>query len=428
MKLMPYLAVFNYGLILFYGALLSIHISGGWDSRKRKYIVLVLCALLLAAQGLCYTLWRVDTVKKLYPFITHLPLVFILIIVLKKRFSVALVSVCTAYLCCQLPRWISLIFAAFVENQLIAEISYSAAIVLFYILLRRSFVGGARDAISFSTQTVYLFGSLPFVYYVFDYSTVIYSNILYEGIPVFVEFFPTALIIFYIVFLSAYHIQTQKRSQSELEKSILEVEIKQAEAELTSLRRVESQTAIHQHDMRHHLTAISAFLDAGNIEQAEEYIRAVQSDIQSIMPMQFCENELVNLLCSSFLHKAQAENIKLKLDAKLPNDISISDAELSAIISNGLENALHAVSNLEPSFKWIEFYCGIRANKLLVEIRNPYAGEINMKDGLPVAGKSGHGFGCRSTKTITENNGGICAFEPENGIFSMQIIIPISIK
>jgi len=194
---------------------------------------------------------------------------------------------------------------------------------------------------------------------------------------------------------------------------------------LEGLRRAETQTAIYQHNMRHHLTAIAGFLSAGKTQQAEEYIKKVQADVDSITPKRFCENELVNLLCSSFAHRAEQQGIRLTVDARLPQQLSISDTELCSLLSNGLENALHAVSKLDVSFKWTELYCGIRANKLLIEIKNPYIGKISIQDSLPVSSSEGHGYGCRSIRSIAEQNGGLCTFEPERGVFTLRVVLPV---
>jgi len=383
MDLLTILGVFNYALVLIFGLLLSAHISGGWETSRQKKLIIALCPIFLLIQSPCWLIWGVDTAKKIYPLIVHLPLVLILVFGLKKRLGVALVSVSTAYLCCQLPRWMNLAVTAVSGSALAGEISYTLVIFPIFLLLRRFFVRVACDAMNYSTQNLYLFGSLPFVYYIFDYATVIYSNALYSGIPALTEFFPTALIVFYVAFMSAYHAQTQKRTQAELQSSMLELELKQSGTELESLRRVESQTAIYQHNMRHHLNAIDGFLSLGKDKQAQEYIRSVQADVEAITPKRFCENELVNLLCSSFVSKAQHEDIRLKVEAKLPRKLSISDTELCSILSNGLENALHAVSGLSSEDRWIELYCGVNVNKLLVEINNPYIGEIPMRRSAP---------------------------------------------
>ena len=81
--------------------------------------------------------------------------------------------------------------------------------------------------------------------------------------------------------------------------------------------RAQTQTAVYQHDMRHHLTMLEGLITAGKPEQASQYIRKVQSDIETITPRRYCENELVNLLCSSFAEKAQHAGARLDVDCLL---------------------------------------------------------------------------------------------------------------
>lgn len=174
-----------------------------------------------------------------------------------------------------------------------------------------------------------LFGSLPVTYYIFDYATTIYSDALYSGIQALNEFLPTVLITFYVLFLPAFHLQSQRQ---------------------------------------------------GTV---------------------------------------------LTVDASLPNDVAISDTELCSLLSNGLENALHAVANLPADRKQISLYCGVRQNKLLIEIRNPCAGPIAMRDGLPISDREGHGYGCRSIQAIAQRNGGLCVFSAQQGQFLLQIMLPV---
>lgn len=185
------------------------------------------------------------------------------------------------------------------------------------------------------------------------------------------------------------------------------------------------QAAIYRHDMRHHLNMIDGFLDAGKPEQALAYVRETRDNITSVSAKRFCENGTVNLICSSFADKAARMEVRLNVSAQLPEALSISDTELCAILSNGLENALHAVSQMEHSNRWIDLYCGVKRNKLLIEIENPYAGSVTMEDGLPVTAEAGHGYGCRSIRAIVLQHGGLYTFSPQNGIFTLQIVLPL---
>ena len=425
MDFLPLLSIFNYGLVLIYGLFLSTHIAGGWNTKQQKRLMIALCPLFLLIQSFFWLLSGPHMAKQLYPLIVHLPLVLILIFALKKKVSIAVVSVLTAYLCCQLPRWVNLLLTALTGSALVGEISYTLVIAPIYLVLHRYFVRLAYNAMTYSLQNLVLFGSLPLVYYVFDYATVIYSNALYAGIPALTEFFPTAFILFYLAFLTAYHAQTQKRTQMELQQSVLEVALKQSGAELESLRHVQTQTSIYKHDMLHHLTVINAALSAGNPQQADDYVKNLLADVKSISFQQFCKNELVNLICSSYASKAQQQDIRLRVEANLPDTLAVSDTEVCAVLSNGLDNAFHAVANLDASSKWVELYCAARTNNLLVEIKNPYVGTIKMQDGRPVSHRNGHGYGCRSIQSVAEQNRGLCVFEAEQGIFTLRVVLPM---
>lgn len=423
MTLLSALGIFNYGLVLIYGLFLCTEIAGGWETRRQKWMIIALCPVFLLIQSICWLSMGVGTAKELYPLIVHLPLVLILIFVLKKTVGVAVVSTCTAYLCCQLPRWINIMTAALTRSELAGEISYTVTIIPLFFLLRRYFTRAAHDAMTYSPRALVLFGSLPVAYYVFDYATTIYSDALYAGIQALNEFLPTALIAFYVAFLTSYHVQTQQRTQAELQRSMLEEKLKQSSIEMEALRRSEMQTAVYKHDMRHHLNMINSFLSAEKPLMAEAYIRKVQSDIAAITPKRFCENESVNLLCSSFQEKANRMRVELKVDARLPSQLSLSDTELCSILSNALENALRAAAETEKG--WVSFYCGVRQSKLLIEVKNPYIGTVFIQDDLPVAHQAGHGYGCRSIRSIACQHGGLCAFQAVDGIFQLRVILPV---
>ena len=143
-----------------------------------------------------------------------------------------------------------------------------------------------------------------------------------------------------------------EKHEIEAEQAALTQRLASSEERIAMLNESEVQTAVYQHDMRHHLNAIDGFLAAGKPQQAEEYIRKVRSDIERITPKRYCDNELVNLLCSSFAGKAQRMGVRLEVDAKLPRELSVSDTELCAVLSNALENALRAVKEGYTALKF----------------------------------------------------------------------------
>ena len=62
---------------------------------------------------------------------------------------------------------------------------------------------------------------------------------------------------------------------------------------------------------------------------------------------------------------------------------------------------------------------------------NYYAGELDFDDGLPLTTKSDkryHGFGMKSIKMLAEKYGGYVSVKAEDGVFNLNILLPISSK
>ncbi len=425
MTILTFLNLLHFTLVLLFGLVLSAEIAGVWDTREQRRLIYGLSVFFLLLQGIAWILFGTETVREIYPIITHLPLTLALILLLKCPAGVAVVSVCTAYLCCQIPRWAYVAIISFSGSELVGELCYNVLIIVVYLLLHKYFVKAAHLVISRSTQTLLLFGGLPMGYYLFDYATTVYSDALYTNFRVLHEFLPTVLVVFYVLFMTAYHLELQKHMQTELHNSMLELQQKQTQTELALLRQAETQAAIYQHDMRHHLRIIEEFLRTGQPEQAAAYIHKAEYAITSITPRRFCENEIINLLCGSFFSKAEQLQIQLNIKAKVPKELSVSDTDLCALLSNGIENALNATANLEQPFRYVDVYCERKQNKLLIEIRNPYIHDITMENGIPLSDKPGHGYGCQSIRTITERYHGICTFQTEQNIFILRVVLPV---
>ena len=268
---------------------------------------------------------------------------------------------------------------------------------------------------------------VPFLYYVYMFAAMNldFSSMQNRGGLV-IRILPTVYVfVFYFLLLRVYKELDEKRD-IEAAQTVLTNELESAKEQIQYLNESQLQTAIYQHNLRHHMTAIEGFLSSGNPEKAEEYIRKVQSDVEAITPKRCCENELVNLLCSSFSEKASRCGVSLSLDVTLPKTLSISDTELCSVMSNGLENALNAASAVEQTNRSVSLYGTVRMKKMLIEIKNPYIGECIMQNGVPISNAAGHGYGCRSIRSIVERNGGLCTFDAENGTFTLRIMLPMN--
>lgn len=419
------LLIVNYGLILLFGIFVSILLTGGIKNKKDYPDTFFFCVFMLVIQAVCSGVFGVDFTKKLYPLITHLPLIIFLVQVLKRELGMSIVAVLIAYFCCQLPFWIGILAQAVFNNSYIYQYIYSLMTLVFFYLIHHFFAKYAYQAMTYSKKSLFLFGFLPAVYYIFDYTSTVYTNAFYMGIKMMNEFFPTVMVLFYIWFIVAYHEEVQKKAEAELEKDRLILQMEHAKTQLSVLRSGQEQAAIYRHDLRHHITMLDSFAQQGELNQIKEYLTQAQYQLKSITPMYFCENEVVNLILSSFINKAEEHKVILNIKANLPKEINILDTELCSVILNGLENALHAVVKIQDESKRnISFDCSVNKQMLLIKIKNTYLGEVQMENGVPFTKEVDHGFGCKSIQSIAKARKGLCEFSLQDEIFTLKVVLP----
>lgn len=412
--------------VLIFGVYVSMKIACGSLSAKHWRLFFISCPLLLLLQGMVLLVRNADAVRLLYPLITHLPMILIIACFARVRGDIALVSVAISYSICQLPRWLGLLLSTFSLPPAAFVFMHIAASQLLLLLLDRFCLSPLHQVISGHPSLLACMGALPLLYYAYEYF-LLYTSRRYAHLLLLNELLPTCLVIFFILFAIVYQRETERRIQAEQQMNTLKMRLHQAGLEMESLRTIEKQTSIFRHDMHHHLAVISGFLSSEKTEAAAQYIHETRQQIDAIVPAKLCDHEAVNLLLDAYQNRAKQLDIAFSIKAELPKTLALPDTALVAMLSNGLENAMNAVKALPAGMhRNIDVFCSLRQENLLLEIRNPYHGEIAMQNNLPVSSAPGAHYGCRSILSITEQYHGLCTFTPENGIFTLRIAIPLS--
>ncbi|MBQ2991839.1 MAG: GHKL domain-containing protein [Clostridia bacterium] len=422
---MTSIAFYIYNIyILFVGEYISIRFIKPLFSPKYRLLFLTLCPSLLLVQGLILLRFDEQTVRLLYPFIVHLPTIFILMIVTKVRWHTALLSVMIAYSFCQLFRWVGLLLSFLIPSAVLSHVFHLALCQLILIWMDAHYFDAIHHMLIHSSHEPYPLGLFPFIYYLYDYF-VLYTQDRFSHILALNELLPSFMVLFFVLYITLYQRETEKREQAANLADILESNLASARNELSALHSIQEQTAIYRHDLRHHLSLIRSQIETNQPDQALAYIQQIEKDILSVTPFQFCGHETVNLLLSKFKEKADRLDVQMTIHAVLPDSLSISDTELCVLFSNGLENALNAVSSLPRNIRFITLSCSIRQGNLLLSIENPYQGEIHLKNGIPVHPDGTSSYGCRSIQSIVMHKKGVCIFETAQGIFHLRIALPL---
>ena len=417
--------VLYYIYVFLFGTYVSLRIALGVFALREWRLFATACPALLILQGVLLQTQGVEHVWALYPLIAHLPLLLILVGLCRIDGYRAAVSVAIAYALCQLLRWVGLVIGVLSLAPTATLVLHLSVCHALFLLLDRYVLGAIHDILCSDASVRGGFGALPVIYYLYDYF-MRYTMQRYADEELFRELLPTATVLSFILFAIVYQRELSKGNQAQCHAQALELELQYAQHEIALLRTIQEKTAIYRHDLRHHLSMLGSLIAADRQEQALSYIRRTESEIDTLVPTRYCENETVNLLLSSFNGKAKEQGVNVSIRAALPQALALPDTELCTLLLNGLENACAAASALpEGASRTISVLLDVRQNNLLLEIRNPYAGEITMRDGLPLAASPERHYGCRSIQSIAHRRKGICTFHAQDGVFTLRIAIPL---
>jgi hypothetical protein len=398
-------------------------------SRRDRWVIPLVVLFLCFANDLLRKLVGQAVYSKLLILTMHLPTFFLFLYIAKRGFIKTFFMILTALVFTAPTMIISNTVRRFlgVDAALVLLlsnlISYVAMLSLAWFVLRKSFT---YLMIYGDSRFFLIFSILPVVFYSYllvganqDFSSLnSFSGYVIRWLPI-IEAFSFYFLIPYI------YQSLREKMLIQSTQDALQQEISSAEDQIALLNETNQQMAVYRHDVRHHINLLNGLLADGKIERAQEVLNTSMADLDAITPKRYCENEPVNLLCSSYDSKAKRLGVQLKINALLPKEVPLSDTELCSVISNGLENALRAASQPEVAEKWVGFSCYVRQGNIFMLIQNPYAGQVVIRDGLPVSSREGHGYGCYSIQAITQRNGGLCSFEAENGVFSLRLSFPL---
>ena len=421
---MNVLTVPNGIVVALFGIVLSASFCDICWTKRNRIVLAVGTAAILLLQGAITFGASWDVMQELYPFTTHLPLAIILS-VLSGKWLWPTISVFAAYLCCQLRRWAALLVVALMPTPadwLQPAVEIVVTLPLLAVLLRYV-APAARSFARYPRSMQLLFGVVPLAGYLFDYVTRIYTSLLADGNQAAVEFMPFVCSVAYIVFVLRVSAEERTRGQLEQTRNNLKLQVGQAVREIEALRTSQQQTRAYRHDLRHHLQYISACIENGRGEQAQEYIQSICSEIEASKVTIYCENEAANLIFSSYASRAENCGVPLNIQAHIPQLISVAETDLCVLLSNALENALRACRRMkaENGPAYIEVTAREKNGHLFLQFVNPCPEGIQFENGLPVTNAEGHGIGVRSICAIVEKYKGLSDFSVQEGRFILRV-------
>lgn len=421
------LKIIRYTITLLFGVISTCAFSGLLITKKNYIKVFGIFAFLGLLQGCIGLLVGFEPILIFYPLHTHLVLFLILTVGFHIKVLNSLSCILISYMCCQIPAWVSSLFSSDHVRWIYAEYFVYvlvAAITLYFILHYTA--QPVYELINSSMQMTLIFLIVPLTYYLFDYITTVWTQLLYTGNYTVSQFMPLIVCVSYLLFTVFYRNEQVKRMNAVWEKSVLENELKEAETEINNLKMLDQITKMYRHDLRHHFSILLHMAEQGDTEKLTEYINENIENINSITPKKFCDNEIINLLLSHFEKEAQDIDANYHFSVEFPPEQPLSNTEICVLLSNIIENAICALKKLPKKRRIFELRIKIFHGNLILTADNTCKDEVIIIENVPFTNKSNHGYGTKCIMSIARKYGGFADFKYENNMFRLMVVIPLN--
>ena len=228
------LELINYAFVLFFGIIVSLYLADiNFSENKGQYVLTIL--VFSFAQLIFYLLMGESMLYKCYPFLIHIPLMLLIRLHFHRSLPISVIAVLAAYLMCTPRKWVGTFAAFFFDNNpLVASLASTiVTIPLLYIIIK--FVSPYIIRLKYESRTtLLLFVMLPLAYYILEYAFTVYTDLLYTGGAVVIDFMDSFIVVsFFILSMLSLKFSSEK-NKAERENILLTTAAIQAQKEIPS--------------------------------------------------------------------------------------------------------------------------------------------------------------------------------------------------
>ena len=192
---------------------------------------------------------------------------------------------------------------------------------------------------------------------------------------------------------------------------------------LELMEEVSAQNSRISHDQRHFNNVLLELLAQGKTDEATALLQS-QNKAVRVDDKVYCENPTVNAAVCHYAALAQQAGIEVQAALDIPAGLAVDSLELSMVVSNLMENAIHACEKLPGGQKRYLRFTARPVGRLLLEMENPCPADTVLgNDGLPVAQKKNHGVGSKSVIAFANQYGGELLYQIKAGVFRVRLLV-----
>lgn len=189
------------------------------------------------------------------------------------------------------------------------------------------------------------------------------------------------------------------------------------------LRQQERQVRTLRHDLRNHLTVVQGRLEQGDTAGALSYLEELSGSSALSGARRICENDTANAVLTAKAEAMRQAGLTPDFAVALPEQLPLSDLDLTALLGNALDNAMEAVVRAED--KIVSVRCRVQKGLFMLRVENALGGAVAPDLATTKADKTAHGLGFPGMREIAARYGGTLEAGVKAGRFELVVCIPI---
>ena len=212
-----------------------------------------------------------------------------------------------------------------------------------------------------------------------------------------------------------------QRSDAEWDNMVLQQMMRQQRQQMELSKETVELINIKCHDIRKQLYTLGSRVPTEELDELKKAVDIYGSTVKT-------GNETLDVLLAERSIVCKGRGIQLDYIADGAKLDFLKPGEVYSLFGNALDNAIEAVTPLEPDRRYIGLQVRAERGMLVIRMENCAAEPLHFVDGLPQTTKGDarwHGFGVKSIRRTVQQHGGTLTMQAQDGMFRLVALLPL---
>lgn len=217
-----------------------------------------------------------------------------------------------------------------------------------------------------------------------------------------------------------------KEYEEKYEYMLMNQQLKLQKGHLKETAEMNNSLRGMRHELKNHIFCMKSLLEEKQYDKLQEYFNGLYTGDYLFNKIVDTGNVAVDSVLNHKMSYAQSRGVQVEPHVVLPEDINVKDSEISAVLSNLLDNAIEGARDAPAPLITLDLK--IVKNYISIVVVNTVKEWTKKKPELQTTkpDKENHGFGIKIIRNIVEKYDGVSSFELEGDRFVASVMLKLS--